>query len=366
MSTCTQTITVNDTTPPVDHLPRPGRASSASRSCRRRTPRSVTASDNCGGARDRDPRRRRRPRTARRAATTSSRGPTRATDPCGNIEHLHADDHGQRHDAAVDHLPRPGRASSASRWCRRRTSRSVTASDNCGGAVTVTHVGDVGHERHVELQQRDHPDLSGARTRAATSSTCTQTITVNDTTPPTITCPGPVDASSASRTCRRRTPRSVTATDNCGGAVTVTHVGDAPTNGTSSCNNVITRTYQGDGPVRQHEHLHADDHGQRHDAPVLTCPGPVSVQCFSRRPGAEHRARSATSDNCGGPVTVTHVGDVPSTARCTKMITRTYSGHGPVRQHGHVHADHHGQRHDAARHHLPAGRDRRPERAASS
>ena len=44
----------------------------------------------------------------------------------------------------------------------------------------------------------------------------------------------------------------VTATDNCGGAVTVTFVSDVATNGTSSCNNVITRTYVATDAVRQH------------------------------------------------------------------------------------------------------------------
>src|SRR4029079_10968375 len=73
--------------------------------------------------------------------------------------------------------------------------------------------------------------------------TCTQTITVNDTTPPTITCPGPLTLQ-----CFSAVPAPniglVTASDNCGGAVTVIHLGDSATNGTSSCNNVITRTYK--------------------------------------------------------------------------------------------------------------------------
>lgn len=64
---------------------------------------------------------------------------------------------------------------------------SVTASDNCG-AVTVTHVGD------VISNQTCANRFIVTRTYRATDAcgnmaTCTQTITVNDNTPPTITCP---------------------------------------------------------------------------------------------------------------------------------------------------------------------------------
>ena len=122
----------------------------------------------------------------------------RATDACGNLATLHADDHGQRHDRPDAHLPRP---------------RSPF---QCFSQVPAPNIG------------------------------------------------------------------SVSASDNCGGPVTVTHVGDSASNGTSSCINIITRTYQGVDACGNISTCIADHHGQRHDAAVDHLPrSAVTVQCFS-------------------------------------------------------------------------------------
>ena len=69
---------------------------------------------------------------------------------------------------------------------------------------------------------------------------CSQTITIDDTTPPTITCPGAITLE-----CIGDVPAAdislVTSSDNCGN-VTITHVGDV-SNGLT-CPEIITRTYQ--------------------------------------------------------------------------------------------------------------------------
>ena len=126
----------------------------------------------------------------------------------------------------------------------------------------------------------------------------TQTITVNDTTPPSITCPGPVSVQCFSLVPAPNTA-SVTASDNCGGAVHVVHVGDSASNGTSSCNNVITRTYQGDGRVRQHGTCTQTITVNDTTPPSITCPGAVAVQCFSLVPapniGLGHRHRTTAA-----------------------------------------------------------------------
>src|SRR4029450_4867582 len=118
----------------------------------------------------------------------------------------------------------------------------VNASDTCAGSVTVTHVGDVMSLSNCVNQ------FTLTRTYQATdvcgnSATCTQTITVNDTTPPTITCPA-----STNVTCAADGPAPntslVNASDTCAGTVTVTHVGDVMS--LSNCVNqfTLTRTYQ--------------------------------------------------------------------------------------------------------------------------
>ena len=117
---------------------------------------------------------------------------------------------------------------------------SVTATDNCAGTVTVV-VNDV-----------TTPGLCAnkftiTRTWTATdicgnSTSSSQLITVNDTTPPSITgTPAPVTV-----TCAADVPvasiASVTASDNCGGIVTVI-VNDVTTPGLCANKFTVTRTW---------------------------------------------------------------------------------------------------------------------------
>ncbi|HEY3386457.1 MAG TPA: T9SS type A sorting domain-containing protein [Saprospiraceae bacterium] len=98
---------------------------------------------------------------------------------------------------------------------------SVIASDNCGGVVTVTHVTDViSNQGCVNF-------FTVTRTYQATdvcgnSSTCTQTITVNDQTPPVASCQN-ITIDFASGTEVTITPEQINnnSTDNCGGPVTL-------------------------------------------------------------------------------------------------------------------------------------------------
>jgi hypothetical protein len=200
---------------------------------------------------------------------------------------------------------------------------SVTASNPCGGQVTVTHLGDSatnGTSSCNNVITRTYQVTNGC----GATATCTQVFNVNDTTPPSITCPGPVSVQCVSLVPPPNTG-SVSASDNCGGFVQLTHLGDSASNGTSNCNNVITRTYQAVdtcGNVNTCAQMITVNDST---PPTITCPGPVSVQCFSQVPGASTTAVIA-SDNCGGPVTVTHVGDAASngTSNCNNVITRTY------------------------------------------
>src|SRR6185436_11062794 len=101
---------------------------------------------------------------------------------------------------------------------------SVTTSDNCGGAVSVTWQGD-------SISSSNCPgQFVIARTYQAAdscgnSATCTQTITVQDTNGPSFQCPTSLAVSCARQVPPPNTSR-VTSSDNCGGAVTVRWQGD--------------------------------------------------------------------------------------------------------------------------------------------
>ena len=71
----------------------------------------------------------------------------------------------------------------------------------------------------------------------------TQTITVRDTTPPTIACPAPATVQCASQV-PAPAPGSVAAADTCPGGVTVAHVGDALVNQTCPNRFTVQRTYR--------------------------------------------------------------------------------------------------------------------------
>src|SRR6185436_1742148 len=83
------------------------------------------------------------------------------------------------------------------------------------------------------------------------TSTCTQTINVDDTTPPTITCPPDVAVADNGMGCQVLNIGIATAVDNCTGIITITNdapvlfcVGDTTVTwtATDACGNVATCT----------------------------------------------------------------------------------------------------------------------------
>jgi hypothetical protein len=92
----------------------------------------------------------------------------------------------------------------------------VTATANCGGPVTVTFVGDV-----ISMQTCANRFVITRTYKGVDScgnmATCSQTITVNDTTPPVITRPANITQGTDPGLCSATvTVGTATATDNCG------------------------------------------------------------------------------------------------------------------------------------------------------
>ena len=190
------------------------------------------------------------------------------------------------------------------------------------------------------------------------SATCTQLITVNDNTPPQITCPVPVTVQ-----CAADVPQPnlalVTATDNCAGTVTKTFVSDVTTPGTCVNKFTVLRTYRATDVCGNSATCTQLITVNDNTLPSITCPAPVTVQCAADVPAVNIGSVVAT-DNCAGTVTVTHVGDVISAQTVREQIHHhaDLPRDGCVRQLGHVHADDHGQRQHASADNLSAGRDR--------
>jgi HYR domain/Secretion system C-terminal sorting domain len=119
---------------------------------------------------------------------------------------------------------------------------SVTGvSDNCTGGVTVTHVGD------VISNQTCANRYTITRTYRATDACgnfaqCTQIITVNDQTAPVLSCPN-ITVTTPIGSCTAVVNYTLTATDNCTGAVTIVSVpasGSVFQIGTTTVNSTAT------------------------------------------------------------------------------------------------------------------------------
>jgi hypothetical protein len=200
---------------------------------------------------------------------------------------------------------------------------SITATDNCGGGATVTHVGD------VMTGQTCANRFNIIRTYQATdacgnSATCTQTISVFDNVPPSLTCPGNVTVQ-----CANLLPApdvaSVMSSDNCGGTATVTHVGDVMSNMTCTNRFNVTRTYRATDACGNSATCTQTITVFDSTPPALTCPGNVTVQCASQIPAPNVEQNFSTTDNCG-VASISFGGDVTVNQTCVNRfnVIRTY------------------------------------------
>ena len=200
---------------------------------------------------------------------------------------------------------------------------AVVATDNCGGAVVITHSDQVipGSCANKFVVQRTYTatDICG------NSSSQTQTITVNDTTAPVITgIPANVTVQCASAVPAPN-DAAVIATDNCGGAVVITH-SDQTIPGSCANKFVVQRTYTATdvcgNSSSQTQTITVNDN----TAPVITgIPADVTVQCASAVP-APNDAGVVATDNCSGAVVITHSDQtIPGSCANKFVIKRTYT-----------------------------------------
>ena len=309
VTTCTQIITINDTTPPVISSCPPDQSFECAADVPAPDISLLAATDNCGNV------------TITHVSDVSDNAACpevitrtyQATDDCGNAVTCT-----QTITIAELILPSITCPADITVECIAEVPAPdislVTASDNCGN-VTVTHVSDVSDNATCpEVITRTYQAVDGC----GNVSTCTQTITISDTTPPTMTCPADITVE-----CVAEVPpvdiSLVLANDNCGN-VTVSHVGDVSDNAT--CPEIITRTYQAIDDCGNittcTQTITIDDT----TPPTMSCPADLTVECVAEVPAADISLVTAT-DNCGN-VTVTHVGDVSDNAACPEIITRTY------------------------------------------
>ncbi|MEQ1911071.1 MAG: HYR domain-containing protein, partial [Vicinamibacterales bacterium] len=210
---------------------------------------------------------------------------------------------------------------------------TATATDNCSVA-TITSSDVSSQDPNANLCA--HYNYTITRTWTATdvngnSSTCVQTITVQDVTAPVITCPADVTVNCQDDKTSVATGVA-TATDNCS-PVTITQ---SETNdqdpSVTSCNHynyTITRTWTATDACGNSSSCVQLIHVQDVTAPVITCPADATVNCQDDNTSTATGTATAT-DNCS-PVTITQSQTStqnPSVASCNHYnytITRTWT-----------------------------------------
>lgn len=198
---------------------------------------------------------------------------------------------------------------------------NITSSDNCGGSVDVIHVKDsiadstcVNRKNIYRIYQSEDQCMNIGR--------CIQLLRVNDSIPPTITCPATISV-----TCVTEVPapdiNSVLTSDACGLSVIV-HVKDSVTDSTCVNKKTVRRIYSAsDACMNTNRCIQLIN---VHDTiiPVITCPNDTLIECESLLPAIA--TSFFTSDNCIGILNSAFVKDSVADSLCPnqKNLFRLY------------------------------------------
>ena len=320
--TCTQTITVRDVTPPTVSCPAP-----LTVSCASQVPAAdaslIGVSDNCAGL---------------LGITRVFVGETTSNQSCANRFTLTrtykgGDDCGNTatcsqtitvNDQTPPSLTCPvaQTVSCASQVPVANTTLVTGLSDNCSGATpTVTFINDVTSNqtcanRFTVTRRYRATDACG------NSASCSQTITVNDQTGPTLTCPAPQTVSCAEQVPAAN-PALVTGTDNCGGGITPSFFSNTTSNQTCANRFTVTRQYRAADVCGNTSSCNQIITVNDQTPPVFTSvPANVTVDCYLI-PGV---GIATASDNCTSGATVVFLGEteVPGICPVWKILTRTW------------------------------------------
>ncbi len=200
---------------------------------------------------------------------------------------------------------------------------NTTATDNCSGVPVVTYA-DVTQSSPTCAQE-----YSITRTWTATDicnniSTCVQTITIDDSTVPSLTCPANITIQCTASTLPENTG-SGTSTDNCDTAPLVTYTDLTTSSSTCTQEYTITRTWKATDDCGNtstcNQVITIDDS----TAPVMTCPAGVTIECTTSTLPPSTGSPTA-SDNCDATPAITYT-DITTGSGCTQeyTISRTWT-----------------------------------------
>ncbi len=319
VSTCARSITVNDQTPPTITCPQ-----NVTVSCNSQVPApsaaDATASDNCGTVTV----------TFNLGVITQQTCLNRsvivrtytATDACQNS--AACSQFITVFDATPPTITCPANQTvSCTSQVPACSPGNVNPTDNCGGTLTTTctdipPTGQTCANRYTFLRVYSTVDACG------NSAACTQIITVNDQTPPTITCPANQTVACANQVPAPNSP-APTASDNCGGTVTTSLFSDIISNQTCANRFTETRIYRATDVCGNTAQCTQTITVNDQTPSPITCPANQTFSCANQVPTPSVGAATVGADNCGGAV-VTTIGQVISNQTCANrfIATRTF------------------------------------------
>ena len=187
-----------------------------------------------------------------------------------------------------------------------------TATDNCDGDVDIVYDG----ETRIDGDCPDSYTLK--RTWTATdncgnSSSCTQTITVEDTKAPVITCPDDANVE-CDDIPAVGTP---TATDNCDGDVDIVYDGETRIDGDCPDSYTLKRTWTATDNCGNSSSCTQTITVEDTKAPVITCPDDANVECDD----IPAVGTPTATDNCDGDVDIVYDGETRIDGDCPDSYT---------------------------------------------
>ena len=198
---------------------------------------------------------------------------------------------------------------------------TATANDSCDNSVTPTY-------SDSAVQGTCPQEQVITRTWAATddcgnTTNCMQTISVQDNTPPTLTCPINVTIDCTESTAPANTG-SASANDTCDTFVNPTF-GDSAAAGTCPQEQVITRTWSVMDDCGNSTNCQQTITVQDNAPPTITCPNNITIECTaSTAPG--NTGAATANDACDISVTPTFTDNsTPGTCSQEEVITRTWT-----------------------------------------
>lgn len=193
--------------------------------------------------------------------------------------------------------------------------------DNCPLPIVVAHVSDVSDGNSCPETITRTYSVTDA---CGNSIDVTQTITVNDVTPPTASNPAPLNVQCIGDVPAVDVNVVTDEADNCPLPIIVAHVSDV-SNG-NTCPEIITRTYSVTDACGNSINVMQTISVNDNINPTASNPAPINVSCASNVPAPDPTVVTDEADNCPLPLTVAWVSDVSDGNTCNnETITRTYS-----------------------------------------